>query len=110
MKKNKNINFNCPLCKIKLSPKFIPNLAPSCPSCGSKTVPEENSLEKICSNCNEISPTYSSNKCKKCNSILVAFSGPNSLQNHENALYGKRTLYSTSRGPEGGTIPRWKVY
>ena len=105
-----NIKFYCTLCEVVLSPKFTPNTIPSCPSCGSKTIPEENEIKKICNNCHKISYIYSSNKCEKCNTQNGSFSGSEALQNHESALKGKRTLYSSSRGPEGGTIPRWKVY
>ena len=87
----KNIKFYCSLCEVVLSPKFTQNSIPSCPSCGSKTIPENN-------------------ECEKCDTQNGSFSGSEALQNHESALKGKRTLYSSSRGPEGGTIPRWKVY
>lgn len=112
--KNNTVKFLCNFCNKTIVTNFVPSVPPSCPYCGSDTIPDEVSAlttKSICNTCHSLSDIYSSDKCSVCNSSLSAFTGNiTDTEKDGGALHRSRTLYSSSRGPEGGTIPRWKIY
>jgi DnaJ-class molecular chaperone len=106
--------FTCTVCAKVLAPKFLPSSAPNCPSCGANTKPNlaaiEAGLTTFCANCHTKGSVYESDSCTNCGSAWGQWSGSDSVEQlPEKSSENERVLYESSRGPEGGTVPRWKI-
>ncbi|HIF73331.1 MAG TPA: hypothetical protein EYQ61_12380 [Dehalococcoidia bacterium] len=106
--------FTCKVCAEVLTPKFLPSSAPNCPSCGADTKPNQVAIDAglttFCPNCHTKGSVYESDACTNCGSSWGQWSGSDSVEQvPSNANENDRVIYKSSRGPEGGTVPRWKI-
>ena len=106
--------FTCKVCALVLTPRFLPSTAPSCPSCGADTAPDRASIDAgltvFCASCHTSGSVYEADSCTNCGEAWGSWSGSDAVEQlPEAALEGDRVLYESTRGPEGGTIPRWKI-
>ncbi|HJP27474.1 MAG TPA: hypothetical protein QF694_01520 [Dehalococcoidia bacterium] len=106
--------FTCKVCARVLTPRFLPSSAPNCPSCGADTAPNQAAthagLTTFCPNCHSTGSIYDSDTCTNCGADWGHWSGSDSVEQIPASSAQKdRVLYKSSRGPEGGTVPRWKV-
>ncbi len=106
--------FTCKVCALVLTPRFLPSTAPSCPSCGADTTPNQVAIDAalivFCPSCHTTGSVYKSDNCTSCGQAWGNWSGSDAVeQNPESAGQGNRVLYESTRGPEGGTAPRWKI-
>ncbi len=106
--------FTCKVCACVLTPLFLPSTAPSCPSCGADTVPNQAAIDAgltvFCPACHTTGSIYDAESCTNCGEAWGSWSGGDAIEQvPESAGQGDRVLYESSRGPEGGTVPRWKI-
>ena len=106
--------FTCKLCARVLTPRFLPSTAPSCPSCGNDTTPNQSAIDAgltvFCASCHTTGSVYEADSCTNCGEAWSAWSGSDTIEQLPTAaVQGDRVLYESTRGPEGGTVPRWKV-
>lgn len=106
--------FTCKLCAKVLTPRFLPSSAPNCPACGADTAPNQVALDAglttFCANCHTKGHVYESDSCTNCGSDWGNWSGGDSVEQlPASSSENDRVIYKSSRGPEGGTVPRWKV-
>ncbi|MDE0593580.1 MAG: hypothetical protein OSB68_10205, partial [Dehalococcoidia bacterium] len=53
---------------------------------------------------------YESDNCTNCDAAWGHWSGAESVeQTPDSSLSSNRVLYKSTRGAEGGTVPRWKI-
>ncbi len=107
--------FTCTVCAKVLTPKFLPSKAPSCPACGANTKPNQAAIDAglttFCANCHTTGSVYDSDECPNCGEAWGQWSGSEFVEQSPSASSdNERVLYKSSRGPEGGTAPRWKIY
>ena len=106
--------FTCKLCALVLTPRFLPSTAPSCPSCGADTAPNQAAkdagLTVFCAACHTSGSVYETDFCTNCGEAWGGWSGSDAVEQLPDvALQDGRVLYESTRGPEGGTVPRWKI-
>ncbi|MDP6666280.1 MAG: hypothetical protein QF357_02650 [Dehalococcoidia bacterium] len=106
--------FTCKVCARELTPRFLPSTAPNCPSCGADTAPNQAAIDAaltvFCPNCHANGTVYESDECPDCGSAWGHWSGSESVEQAPgSAAQDDRVLYKSTRGPEGGTVPRWKI-
>lgn len=106
--------FTCKLCAKVLTPRFLPSSAPNCPSCGAETVPDQAALDTgltvFCPSCHTTGNVYESDNCPNCDSAWGHWSGSEAVEQvPSSASKDDRVLYTSTRGPEGGSVPRWKI-
>ena len=106
--------FTCTVCAKVLLPKFLPSSAPNCPACGADTKPNQAAIDAglttFCANCHTTGSTYESDECTNCGAAWGNWSGSDSVeQAPASSSVDNRVIYKSSRGPEGGTVPRWKI-
>ena len=114
MSPNSPPTFTCTVCAKVVVPKFLPSSAPNCPACGATTTPNEaaenETLTTFCAECHTTGNAYESEQCTNCGSDWGHWSGGDLIeQNPDSINENERILYKSTRGPEGGTIPRWKI-
>ncbi|NQW19690.1 MAG: hypothetical protein HQ477_03040 [Chloroflexi bacterium] len=106
--------FTCKVCAKVLTPRFLPSSAPSCPACGADTAPNlaalDAGLTTFCASCHTTGSPYESEICTNCGSAWGHWSGGESVEQvPSESIANNRVLYVSTRGPEGGTVPRWKI-
>ena len=106
--------FTCKVCDLVLSPRFLPSTAPSCPACGADTAPNPAAINAgltvFCANCHTTGSVYESDVCTNCGLAWGSWSGGEAVEQlPDAAMEHDRVLYRSTRGPEGGTVPRWKI-
>ena len=111
--KMKNNTFICKICKNEIFSKFLPSTKPSCPACGGDVEINNDAIGKnlvtLCQSCHTENILYESKYCKKCGDKSSYWSGEKNIaQDNTKPFENNRVLYKSSRGPEGGTIPRWE--
>jgi len=104
--------FSCKVCANVLEPRFLPSAPPSCPSCGADTQPNQAAIDAqltvFCPSCHAKNSVYEHDNCSSCGAAWGNWSGSEAVeQSPESAIENDRVLYKSSRGPEGGTTPRW---
>ncbi|MDA1279464.1 MAG: hypothetical protein O3B95_05405 [Chloroflexi bacterium] len=114
MTTEKRPTFTCKVCAKVLIPRFLPSTAPNCPSCGADTTPnqiaKESELTVFCPTCHTKGSLYESDACTNCGAEWGNWSGGVGVEQlQDSGLEGDRVLYRSSRGPEGGSIPRWYI-
>jgi DnaJ-class molecular chaperone len=107
-------NFTCKVCAFVVIPRFLPPTAPSCPTCGADTTPNQSAIDAgltvFCASCHTKGNVYESDSCTNCGEAWSGWAGGDAIEQlPEAATQGDRVLYESSRGPEGGTVPRWKI-
>ena len=106
--------FTCKVCALVLTPRFLPPTAPSCPSCGAGTAANQAAIDAgltvFCPSSHTRGSIYGADSCTICGEAWGSWSGSDAVeQDPEAALQRGRVLYKSTRGPEGGTVPRWKI-
>jgi len=106
--------FTCKVCAKVLTPRFLPSSAPNCPACGADTAPNQAAIDAglttFCANCHTKGSVYESNECTNCGAAWGNWSGTDAVEQlPDSPMENDRVLYDSSRGPEGGTVPRWKI-
>ena len=106
--------FTCSVCALVLTPRFLPPAAPSCPSCGANTTPNHAAIDAeltvFCPSCHTKGSVYETENCTNCGAAWGNWSGSDAVEQlPAAAAQGDRVLYESTRGPEGGTVPRWKI-
>lgn len=106
--------FTCKVCARVLTPRFLPSTAPNCPSCGADTEPNRAAIDAgltvFCPSCHTTGSIYESASCTNCGKAWSNWSGGEEIEQVPAAASsGGRVLYKSTRGPEGGTVPRWKI-
>ena len=65
-------------------------------------------LTVFCPSCHAKNSVYEHDNCSSCGAAWGNWSGSKAVeQAPEQAIENDRVLYKSSRGPEGGTTPRW---
>ena len=106
--------FTCKVCAKVMTPQFLPSSAPNCPACGADTAPNQTAIDSglttFCANCHTTGCVYESDNCTNCGAAWGHWSGGETVeQAPETSSAGDRVLYKSTRGAEGGTVPRWKI-
>ncbi len=107
-------SFTCKVCARVLTPRFLPSTAPNCPSCGADTAPDQAAINAgltvFCPTCHTRGTAYESDSCTNCGGAWGNWSGSDAVEQiPASASRDDRVLYKSTRGPEGGTVPRWKI-
>jgi DnaJ-class molecular chaperone len=107
--------FTCKVCAKVLTPRFLPSTAPNCPSCGADTAPNQAALDAglttFCATCHTRGSVFEFDSCTNCGSAWGQWSGSDSVEQIPASSSEKdRVMYKSTRGPEGGTVPRWKIF
>ncbi|MEX0761723.1 MAG: hypothetical protein WD208_06285 [Dehalococcoidia bacterium] len=99
--------FDCPNCGNRLEPKFLPQVAPSCPVCGAYTRPDQGArnsgLKVFCARCHTRAAAYISPKCTNCGTKWSTFSSISlAEQVPDTAFERPQDPDPIHRTPEGG--------
>lgn len=99
--------FVCTLCTKPVRSRFIPDVAPKCPSCGAATRPTEVAIKAevhaFCSRCHYEGPAFVSRICPKCGS---QFNGLPGNRPETARVNPSDYVKPVKQGPSGGVRTR----